>query len=1298
MLIVRRLIKPLLLALAFLLSIPSVAQAACGEGQIDLLEYWMPKGNTSYNMLYCTTWPGLPASGQTVGGTQRMPDALWQQYRAQGAPGDGAFMLDGGTDTNGNPQYFVYSYDANNIYFLEDQVWGGQSCTDGGGPAFYRVMNASNGSWGSPYPRCVTPGETFSTNEQAVAYSKASYSEGFKTALTGGALPRPVACENPLAGASTPSKAVELVDNIGSSEAGVQCLDEPSIAFKAVGGSGSGETMYFTKGFGMTAFVAKEGSATTFHSAYHDPSCAFPPDLSCSEDETGKAPLFIYPQNNNPTDWNKYLANSQVYCAPGQVNWPKLEGTSPNLQNCTPAGTSEIDPLGQGVVNSDSTACEPQEYPAVDFVESYNLQNFTLPLFRNQSGGISIESDLSRVNPEDTLAQAMKRNARPDYAPQFFLSSPQMQCLNAVRYVNYVNDLCAEYGPESEECSAKKVVNLPGGGFRNWEAVTALLTEDKCLNFTPEMEQNTDVAQIVRSLQTYTPSAYKMGFLVQHNYLFDGGANSLLGRGQYLVKSIAAWLKGDTQPDPRIKEHLVVVPVWYQSGITTNEYNRDQIAPYPIDPETVDLENVKVSEDNFKGPFWQTYAPVLPLNIQEAIFKTKAKTVKENYELLIERVRRTDPNDVLPCEGDECIRIDTEYLEELKQSFPASFFKDQSNEQVYGFLVALQRSIVARINSGIQATQPYIPLDERPDDYDEPPGPLSVRSFNRCVVDPKNILLGESETASDINYQALQPLANEDEDPALVAKAIDAIRNEFRAKILWQDPDLEHQFPKSYSYIILPDESIDIDIAQAYVTPMFLSPQMYDSIMSGENPLYPWKTDGGVDGGMGGAGSGDSADYLSAFLRTSGYDRQYSSEERGYVKMERIITQYGSTCTTAPPGGAISIDPTEPVCTCNMERVGDPIIEDMGWEEYPSIHDSEEPTITNGCRKVEYIQKEKSTVKAIDHLPEDNPDSNLQVPGKTMALHEYLRRMAFTPHYLIQKYEGLEQFYQNGVPIPEFLKKSLDKLSGYFAQLQNMSSTYGEANSAGTCGTVYVNRSKAQQYADEIRQLMSAEMKADMLTQYPRAQLYGECGGQDCVEFILNTVLEYPICNGDRYVNPYMAIAIGMTETGGLQGIGENNTGFHFGCSPIAFSAYKPGATHNGLQCVVENATPNQVINPLLVWNEDVLNSCVDVSGGAVPTHGTVRREQTVEDGLACMVATFHRYCQSIEGDNIDVYAIQGDPNVAEDMYGYGSFPGPLVSRFNELIVLAQRSGTMTPALEARIKTSITEMTSGCTN
>lgn len=990
------------------------------------------------------------------------------------------------------------------------------------------------------------------------------------------------------------------------------------------------------------------------------------------------------------TEWNKYLANSQVYCAPAQVNWPSTEGTAPPLPNCAPADSNIIDPLNQGAVNIDGSACEPQEYPVVNFVENYNLSSLSLPLFRNQSGGISIEYDLSRVNPDDTLAVAAKRNARSDYAPQFYLSSPQMQCLNAWRYIQYVNGLCANYEKAGEECPSKHPIDFPGGGFQSWDSASRMLSEEMCLNFSVEINQDSDAAKLVRSLQTYTPKAYKMGFLVQHNYLFDSGVNSLLGRGQYLVKSIAAWLKGDTEPDPRIKEYLVVVPIWYQSGITTNEYNRDQLAAYPIDPETIEPEHVEISENNFKGPWWQTYAPVLTLEIQERIFSDKAKVVKENYQYLLEMIKRTNTDDVLPCEDEDCVRHEIGYLEELRESFPLGFFEGQSSGQVYSFLIGLQRSIVARVNSGVQATQPYIPLDKRPEDYTDPSGPLSVRSFNRCEVDPKNILLGESETSLDINYQALQMLVDEGDDGSGISQAIDSIRNEFRAKILWQDPDLANQFPKSYSYIILPDESIDIDIAQAYVTPMFLSPQMYDSIMSGENPVYPWKTDGGVDGG-------ESAEYLSAFLRTSGYDRQYNSEERGYVKMERIISQYGTDCTI-PPGGGDSVDPTMPLCTCTMERVGEPIVEEFGWQEYPSSHINEEPTIANGCRKVEYIQKEKSTVKAIDSLPEDDPDSNLQVPGKTIALHEYLRRMAFTPHYLIQKYEGLEQFYQNGVPIPEFLKKSLDKLSGYFAQLLNISSTFGEANSAGTCGTVYVTRDKAQQYANEIRQLMSPAMKADMLAQYPRAQLYGECGGQDCVEFILSTVLEYPICNGDRYVNPYMAIAIGMHETGGLSGIGDNNTGFHFGCSPIAFSAYKPGATHNGMQCVVENATPNQVINPLLVWNDDVLNSCVDVSGGAVPTYGTVRREQTAEDGLACMVATFHRYCQSIEGDNIDIYAIQGDPNVAEDMYGYASFPGPLVGRFNDLITLAGRAGTLTPDIENRVRSSITEMTSGCVN
>ena len=219
--------------------------------------------------------------------------------------------------------------------------------------------------------------------------------------------------------------------------------------------------------------------------------------------------------------------------------------------------------------------------------------------------------------------------------------------------------------------------------------------------------------------------------------------------------------------------------------------------------------------------------------------------------------------------------------------------------------------------------------------------------------------------------------------------------------------------------------------------------------------------------------------------------------------------------------------------------------------------------------------------------------------------------MAFTPHYLIQPYQGLESFYQNGLPLPKFLQDVAKNLSSYFAQMSNMSKTYGQANSAGTCGTVYVTRDKAQQYANELRELISPELKANMLAQNPRAQLYGECGGQDCVEFILNTVLEYPVCNGDRYVNPYLAIAIGMTETGGLQGTDPTgqgrNLGFHFGCSPIAFSSYN----ENAMQTVCSRSRTPRPMKSIPSWFGTMKPATPGgCEGGGAPLWSKVRQNK----------------------------------------------------------------------------------------
>jgi hypothetical protein len=1241
--IVRRSFRSLLLAFVILLFGASPAMAACGAGEVDLLEYWAPETASSYNMLFCSSLPESPPGGQLVSGSQRMSPELWGAYKAQGAPGDGGFLITGGADESGQSLYFVYSFDADHIYFLEDQVWSGIKCSSGE-TAFYRAFSADTNTWGAPYDRCVTDGQTLSINERSESYIRQDYIVGFNEVKNSGSgsLLTPTHCSTPYEGTATTQKEISVYDSLSETDSGVQCLEGPTVVFDAVGGSGAGETMYLTKGYGLTAFIHQEAGIVDFHSAYHDPACPTQPELQCQEKREGKKPLFIFPKSEDTNEWRKYLSNSQVYCAPTQINWPSFEGQDPPLNPCQQAPNDEVDPLGQGAADGDAT-CTSTEYPAVDYSETYDLQNFSLPLFRDENGDISIESDLSRVNPNDTFFDAVKANRRPGYAPQFFLTSPQQQCLNAVRYIKYVNDLCTQYGPTSTECPAKEGIKVKGSRTVDWDIATGLLTSEVCSNFTEEVKNDSVAAQVVRGIETYTPKAYKMGFLVQHNVLFDRN-NPLIG-GQYLAKMIASWIKGE-EPEPFTREKLVVVPIWYQSGIMTNQYSPDQIAAYPIDPETVNPDEVTADTNNFIGPFWETYGPVLPTHVQEKIVKEKAAIVKDTYGLMkdtfeglfgtlqkteVTFLGQTSIADVIlscdeglciPCADGSCDPDETEKLEELRQSFPDDF---QPTDQ---FLKDLLKQIVIRINTGVQETKPYAPENWTPG----PPGPTSSRSFEVCPIDQNNSRYGESEQSAGINYKGLQKLTDS-EDPTVLEKAINKISTLFTAKIIWDRQPYESQFPKSRSYLILPDESIDIDIAEAYVTPMFLSPQMYDSIMKGENPIYPWKE------------TNPDVDFMSAFLRTSEYDREHNTEKRGYAKYKKTTKNYGADC---PPPTAS----TTASCTCSSVVTGGPYEEITDWIPYPQETENQSPKPENGCQEVQYTIESESLTNVIGGEVGENPETNIEVPGKTMALHEFLRRMAFTPHYLIQKYTGLEDFYGKGtaLDISGKTKAKLEELSEYFQELiTNLPKTYSDDVPANMCNVVFVDQASAEAYGDLMLELFSSQNFINYIQNGRNLAFLGDCGGTSCIDFVVDIATTTPLGDGNYYLNPLAVLSTVLMENGRMR----EGIEWHYSCNTTAFTSYNASASVDDISCVVETGSGNTVINPALIamssqmfaGRPDILSTCV-APGAARDV--AANKQNTYIDGFGCYISVMQS--QFRQGSN---------DKEAYESYGYGD-PGML--------------------------------------
>src|SRR5690606_16423084 len=122
----------------------------------------------------------------------------------------------------------------------------------------------------------------------------------------------------------------------------------------------------------------------------------------------------------------------------------------------------------------------------------------------------------------------------------------------------------------------------------------------------------------------------------------------------------------------------------------------------------------------------------------------------------------------------------------------------------------------------------------------QPIGPLSKRFIGTCAVDQDNTKYGVQETSTGIGQDAIQPLGeSDDEERAPMSGFVNLIR----AKIIGGLRLGETKFQNdrtSRTYIILPDESMDIEIMQSYLAPMFLSPEMYESLMSGENTQFPF--------------------------------------------------------------------------------------------------------------------------------------------------------------------------------------------------------------------------------------------------------------------------------------------------------------------------------------------------------------------------------------------------------------------------------------------------------------------------
>lgn len=743
------------------------------------------------------------------------------------------------------------------------------------------------------------------------------------------------------------------------------------------------------------------------------------------EPEEAIQPLLLYPRNS--TEVSKYLSNSQVYCAPKQVFEPVDPSVFPILTPCTPAGDQDPgEPYASKV--QDGNPCNSTQYPLVHGEEKYNFSNMAFPLFRNQSGGISIELDLSKITAGETIAAALQRGGRANYGPQFYLTSPETQCLNAVRYVQYVQRLCGEWaqGKPPDSCGANIPVTLQDGGTKRvLELASQLGSEAVCANFSRDVQENNEKAKTVASLQPYTPKVFKIGFLVQHTWLYGRAAAYQL-INQFLTEHIALWLEG-TQGDPGfgedLGERLTITPIWYHAGITPDEYDQLQTQPYSYDPTNLPTEPT-ANPSNFAGPLWRTYSPLLPDYVQKSIVAQRIEEVDKNYQFLRQVLDRNligssytlsykgqnvveNLPAIIECERQKCLCINrpgdeqcqNEDIEDLRKAFPDTFPLNQITDE---YLLDLKKQIVARIYGGVQQSVAYPTVMNTINGPANLVGPLSNRSWGQCKLDldNKNAFFGMSEAVQSISSSALQALndINEQPDPQNVREAITDITTTLVAKVMagsnpfaWINRQYEQRTARAY--IVLPDEALDIDIAQAYITPMFLSPDMYESIMSGENPIYPFNLDD-----QGNPKPAEEKQVLSAFLRTIGLSRSIEQESaEGYVQIK--TKQYAVECEVDDPAN----------CECSGTVISEnPTGE---WVEYDGERELQEPSVDNGCVKEEI---DKESLVGIKKAPDGkSPNENPQTPGQLQALNEFLRRAVFTPLHLqvFTAYPGLEQFY-----------------------------------------------------------------------------------------------------------------------------------------------------------------------------------------------------------------------------------------------------------------------------------------------
>jgi hypothetical protein len=620
------------------------------------------------------------------------------------------------------------------------------------------------------------------------------------------------------------------------------------------------------------------------------------------------------------------------------------------------------------------------------------------------------------------------------------------------------------------------------------------------------------------------------------------------------------------------------------------------------------------------------------------------------------------PDPLIPCINKECLcfRNDTksglpaavaqlcqgQTLPELRATFPntlddtggvdpaANTPADINNYKKPDddFLRNLKAQIVARVNAGVQITRPY----QKGDNV----GPLSVRSLQRCTAEAKDDptydnRYGVQEKVGNIAMPAVQ---------SGIKGTVEEVVNYLRAKILhqpadggqlWNGPTSKRT---SRAYIILPDDAMTIDTLQENTTPAFLSPEMYDLIMTGQSDMYPFNKD-----------KTGKPSFLSSFLRTIGLGRVLNTKDEGYDKFKKVVQNY--YCQNGSP-----------VASGQPYEVEDPV-----WYRHPKEFTEDKPNCADGHTTtvgVTYVKIGESLVKTDGDVQGKTNDTNSNTPGQLAAINEYTRRMAFTPLHMqpYKTYPGLEKFY-NAIGYDNIVSTNSGKLlfaglSDYFKALFDIDQRYQYVKGTpDTCGVVFIDKAKSDAYTDQFPafvKALEASYKVFQNGNYwtgtiANNRLFKQCGGGNCASFIAQAANSLALCKGESYLNPYLLATAAITEVDttipAQEGLGN-----YWGCQPIAFSQYSGPGVYQSLSCQVAmdpqtmDGVGVKALHPLMpaliAGSEGFItkaanDACNPQGLGQVAYGQTVGQRETFEDGLACFIGRMQNGCEASVGTGI---------------------------------------------------------------